>query len=108
MCTVSPRMKAPGTESLDMRGYVSSAILGSLCDEKHVIFECSALQGLRDEYASLISDVCTMKQFLWQDDLVSVAKFIHACLDKMFSCATGLSNDSQASDQPDVAGRDVI
>ena len=81
--------------------------LGSLCDEKHVVFECSALQGLRDEYASLFSDVCTMKQFLWQDDLVSVAKFIHACLDKMFSCETGLSNDSQASDQPDVAGRDV-
>ena len=49
-----------------------------------------------------------MKQFLWQDDLVSVAKFIHACLDKMFSCATGLFNDSQASDQPDVAGSDVI
>ena len=44
---------------------------------------------------------------LWQDDLVSVAKFIHACLDKMFSCETGLPNDSQASDQPDVAGRDV-
>ena len=81
--------------------------LGSLCDEKHVLFECSALQGLRDEYASLFSDVCTMKQFLWQDDLFSVAKFIHACLDKMFSCETGLSNDSQASDQPDVAGRDV-
>ena len=54
-----------------------------------------------------LRDVCTMKQFLWQDDLVSVAKFIHACLDKMFSCETGLPNDSQASDQPDVAGRDV-
>ena len=66
--------------------------LGSLCDEKHVVFECPALQGLRDEYATLFSDVCTMKQFLWQDDLVSVAKFIHACLDKMFSCAIGLSN----------------
>ena len=75
-----------------------------------MVFECSCLQGLRDEYAFLFStvDMCTMKQFLWQDDLVSVAKFIHACLDKMFSCATGLSNDSQTSDQPDVAGRDVI
>ena len=61
---------------------------GSLCDEKHVVFECSSLQGLRAEYAFLFSDMCTMKQFLWQDDLVSVAKFIHACLDKMFSCAT--------------------
>ena len=49
-----------------------------------------------------------MKEFLWQDDLVSVAKFIHACIDKMFSCVYGLSNDSQTSDQPDVAGRDVI
>ena len=57
---------------------------GSLCDEKHMVFECSSLQGLRDEYAFLFSDMCTMKQFLWQDDLVSVAKFIHACLDKMF------------------------
>jgi hypothetical protein len=46
-----------------------------------------------------------MKQFLWQDDFVSVAKFVNACLDKMFLCATGLSNDSQTSDQPDVAGR---
>ena len=81
---------------------------GSLCDEKHVVFECSALQGLCDEYACLVSDVCTMKQFLWQDDLISVAKFMHACSDKMFSCAIGLSNDGQASAQPDVAGRDVI
>ena len=81
---------------------------GSLCDEKHVVFQCSGLQDLRDEYASLFLDACTMKEFLWQDDLVSVAKFIHACLDKMFSCVTGLSNDSQTSDQPDVAGRDVI
>ena len=48
-----------------------------------------------------------MKEFLWKDDLVSVAKFIHAyiCLDKMFLCAAGLSNDSQTSDQPE---RDVI
>ena len=68
------------------------------------------LRMLRDEYASLFLDVCTMKRFLWQDDLVSVAKFIRACLDKMLCYATGLSNcnDSQASDQPDVAGRDVI
>ena len=36
------------------------------------------------------------------------AACVDICLDKMFSCATGLSNDSQASDQPDVAGRDVI
>ncbi len=81
---------------------------GAVGDEKHVVFQCSGLQDLRDEYASLFSEACTMKEFLWQDDLVSVAKIIHACLDKMFSCVAGLSNDSQTSDQPDVAGRDVI
>lgn len=73
-----------------------------------MVFHCSALQGVRDEYAALFSEMRTMKQFLWQDDLVSVAKFIHACLDKMSFCAAGLPNDSQTSDQPDVAGRDVI
>ena len=49
--------------------------LGSSCDEKHVVFECSALQDLREQYASLFVSVCTMQQFLWQDDLISVAKF---------------------------------
>ena len=34
--------------------------------------------------------------------------FIHACLGKMSFPAAGLSYDSQASDQPDVAGRAVI
>ena len=31
------------------------------CDEKHVVFDSYALQVLRNEYASLFSDVCTMK-----------------------------------------------
>ena len=56
----------------------------------------------------LFVSVCTMQQFLWQDDLISVAKFVCACLDKISLIATGLANDSQTSDQPDVAGRDVI
>ena len=44
---------------------------GSVFDEKYMVFQCSALQGLRNEHAPLFSEVCTMKQFLWQDDLVS-------------------------------------
>ena len=28
--------------------------LGSSCDEKHVVFECSALQDLREQYASIV------------------------------------------------------
>ena len=49
-----------------------------------------------------------MRQCFWQDDLVSVARSVHACLDRMYNNAPGLSSDSQASDQPDVAGRDVM
>ena len=52
-------------------------------------------------------DICTMQQFHWQYDLVSVANISNACLVKMSSVATGLSNDSQTSDQPDVAGRSL-
>ena len=44
----------------------------------------------------------TMQQFMWQDDKIGVAKFVNACLQKMSPC------EGQTSDQPGVAGRDVI
>jgi hypothetical protein len=47
----------------------------SLGYEKHLVFECPHLQHIRDQYASLFH-CSTMKQFLWQDDIVSVAKFV--------------------------------
>ena len=55
---------------------------GSLCDGKHVVFQCLALQELREQYAPLFVGMSTMRQLFWQDDLVSVAKFAHACLDQ--------------------------
>ena len=55
-----------------------------------------------------LAEICTMRQFLGHDDLECVAKCIHACWDKASVVATGLSNDSQASDQLDVAVRDMI
>ena len=76
---------------------------GSLCDEKHVVFQCSVLQGLRDEDASLFLDVCTMKEYLWQGDLVSVAKIVHACLDKKLSCANCLFRISGILEQKAVS-----
>jgi len=45
---------------------------------------------------------------VWQDDLVSVAKFINERLDKVNAPAAGPSHVGQASDQPDLAGRHVI
>ncbi len=40
-------------------------------------------------------------------DFLSVIKLVNGCLEKMFLCAIGLSNDGQTTDQPDVAGGDV-
>ena len=47
------------------------------------------------------------KEFLWQDDLVGVANFVNDCLNKACNAVSGPSHDGQASDQLDVAGRDV-
>ena len=44
-----------------------------------------------------------MQQFLWQDDLIGVAKFVYACLNRISFRAAGSPNDSQASHQRDVA-----
>ena len=44
----------------------------------------------------------TMLDFMWQDDLIGVAKSVNACLHKMNSL------EGQISDQPGVAGRDVM
>ena len=51
--------------------------------------------------------MCTMTQLLWQHDLLSVARFTHACvaIGNMSFFAAGSSNDSQTFDQPDVARR---
>jgi len=51
-------------------------------DERHMIFECPALQALRDKYAGLFaSGACTMQQFMWQADITGVAHFVMDCLD---------------------------
>ena len=43
----------------------------------------------------------SMQAFMWQEDLIGIVKFINACLHKM-------NPMGQTSDQPGVAGRDVI
>ena len=48
-----------------------------------------------DDYVLLLA-------FMWQDDLIGVAKFVNACLHKMNP------SEGQTSDQPGVAGRDVM
>lgn len=48
----------------------------SVGDEHHFIFHCHALNALRASYAALFLGPHTVKSFLWQSDLPSVAMFI--------------------------------
>ena len=50
-------------------------------------------------------DKCViMLAFIWQDDLIGVAKFVNACLHKM----NPFEGQAADHDQPGVAGRDVM
>ena len=77
---------------------------GALGDERHVIFECPELQDIRAQWSHLFQGPETMQAFIWQDDLIGVAKFVNMCLNKVNPPLLGGS----ASDQPGVAGRDVM
>ena len=55
---------------------------GSVADEMHVIFECHALQPVRQQYATLFSpDTNTMRSFFGQTDHMQVFRFVLDCLD---------------------------
>ena len=77
---------------------------GVLGDERHVIFECPELQDFRAQFSHLFQGPETMQAFMWQDDLIGVAKYVNMCLNKVNPPLSGGS----ASDQPGVAGRDVM
>ncbi len=54
----------------------------AVADEIHMIFECPALQAVRQRYAPLFSMVTiTMRSFLAQQDHMQVFKFVLDCLD---------------------------
>jgi hypothetical protein len=55
-------------------------------DERHIVFECPALHDLRARYNSLFRpSITTMRQFMWQDDLVQVAHFIRLSLGRVYT-----------------------
>ena len=72
----------------------------ALGDEKHLVFECPELNSFRQQWSHLFQDPSTMQPFMWQDDKIGIARFVNACLRK--------PREGQTSDQPGVAGRDVI
>ena len=54
-------------------------------DEQHMLIECSALQDLRDRRRHLFEGVQieVMVSFMWQDDMIGVARFIDECLERI-------------------------
>ena len=56
-----------------------------LGDEMHLVFECPELQCFREKWSHLFQGQQTMQAFMWQDDLIGVAKFVNACMQKILS-----------------------
>ena len=56
---------------------------------KHIVFECPALQDLRDRYGNLFQTPQgdAMIPFMRQDDIIGVARFIDACLKIVYTSA---------------------
>ena len=52
-------------------------------DERHLVFECLELLCFRERWSHLFEGPQTMQAFMWQEDLIGVAKFVTACLRKM-------------------------
>ena len=62
----------------------------------------------RDKWANIFIGPDTVQESMSHEDPVSVAKFINECQDKVYAPAAGPTHDVQASDQPNVAARDLM
>ena len=52
-----------------------------LGDERHLVFECTKLQHIRDKYAPMFEGCDTMKSFMNQGSQKDVMNFVSDCLD---------------------------
>ena len=56
--------------------------LGDVGDERHLTFVCPAVQHVRDKYRQLFAlGRPSMREFMWQDDIRAVVRFVVECLD---------------------------
>ena len=55
--------------------------MGAMGDQRHVVFECTALQHVRDRFRTLFGVGLTMRGFMNQGDQQAVMQFVVACLD---------------------------
>jgi hypothetical protein len=59
-------------------------------DEKHMVFECSALQHIRDKYSAMFAGHNTMRSFMNQTNQRGIIHFISECLDCSTRTASGV------------------
>ncbi len=71
-----------GTHRLFLCRICEHCTVSEIGDEMHLVFECPAVQHVRDQYAHLFTfATSTMRTFLWQDDIISVITYVVACMD---------------------------
>ena len=74
-------------------------------DEKHLVFDCPAMQPVRDRYPALFGrGRHTMQLFMWQADLVGVAHFIMDCFDALGAQSDAHDDASDSSSSALAAG----
>ena len=102
-CHRSPRdiVHWAGAPVPRMQRYCTLCQAGVIGDEQHLVFECQQLQHIRNKYDYLFRNLQgdTMLLFMWQQDMVSAARFIDECLQLVYTSADPLIED-QASHQP--------
>ena len=52
-------------------------------DEMHLVFECAAMTDLRGQFPDIFQPHQTMQQFMWQPNLLQVAKFLDAGMKRL-------------------------
>ena len=50
-------------------------------DERHALLECSSLTVLRQRYGQHFSERNSMREFLWQNDMVQLARYVCGVLE---------------------------
>ena len=53
---------------------------GPYADERHALLECPALVGLRQKHGRLFGGHLSMRQFMWQRDMIPLVQYVVECL----------------------------
>ena len=79
--------------------------LHALCNERHLVFECPAMQCVRDRYPALfIPAENTMQLFMWQRNLVGLAHDIKDCFEVLVALDYASDDASTSSSSALAAG----